>query len=219
MGDLGDVSSKVLLPIKSNWTVLQENIKRFQIAGLSNILIVVPRSLREVFEDHLKNEHKASLYIVGGGSSRTESVRNALKFANENLAERISSYLIHDGARPFFPYDCLVNYISESISENIGIVFGIPCTNTIKEISEDGFVKKTLDRNVLWEIQTPQIFPKQMLESAYLKSESDEVYFDDASIVEIEGSRVKIVKGSYDNFKITTKSDLIRIQTFFDQPF
>ncbi len=98
-----------------------------------------------------------------------------------------------------------------------GIVFGVPLKDTIKEVQGSKFkvqneivVKKTLNRNALWAIQTPQIFSYKSIFSAYNKAMKEGFYStDDAAIVEKYGGKIKVVMGSYRNIKITTPEDLV----------
>ena len=82
---------------------------------------------------------------------------------------------------------------------------------TIKEADNKKLlVKKTLKRSLLWEAQTPQVFRKDLLLGAYRNAgKRAGVFTDDASLVESSGEKVKIVKSSYSNIKITTPEDLV----------
>ena len=92
---------------------------------------------------------------------------------------------------------------------------GAPVKDTVKKVRKSGgrkdtsrIVEKTLNRDELWEIQTPQVFKKELILEAYRRFGNIEVT-DDASLVEKLGVKVKIVRGSYNNIKITTPDDLI----------
>jgi 2-C-methyl-D-erythritol 4-phosphate cytidylyltransferase len=89
-------------------------------------------------------------------------------------------------------------------------VAAIPVRDTIKEIGEDGRVLKTVNRDRLWEIQTPQGFHYSVLLKAYEKAFEDRYYgTDDAALVERLGIEVKVVPGSRFNLKITAPEDLV----------
>lgn len=98
---------------------------------------------------------------------------------------------------------------SEAVPRSFdGVVLGVPLKDTIKE-AEDGIVKKTLKRDVLWAVQTPQVFFYKNILAAYEKAMKEGVYFtDDAALVERYGGKIKVVMGSYRNIKITTPEDL-----------
>ena len=90
-----------------------------------------------------------------------------------------------------------------------GVVTGVPLKDTIKEVQSEVIIKKTLNRNILWAIQTPQVFPYNSLFTAYEKAMKEGFYStDDAALVERYGGRIKVVMGSYKNIKITTPEDL-----------
>ena len=160
--------------------------------------------------------------IVPGGKERQDSVYCGLRAISDDKA----IVLIHDGGRPFADGEMIANAVRE-IEGCDGVVAGVPVKDTIKEATDDtgtmevegAYVSRTLDRSVLYAIQTPQIFPFKIIMEAHEKARDDRfVGTDDASLVERCGGRVKIVAGSYRNIKITTAEDiyvaeaLLRIQ-------
>jgi 2-C-methyl-D-erythritol 4-phosphate cytidylyltransferase len=87
---------------------------------------------------------------------------------------------------------------------------GMPVKDTIKRVDRSGGVLETLDRQVLWMTQTPQVFKRSIIQEAYRKADADQFYgTDDASLVERMGFRVKMIAASYANIKITTPEDLL----------
>jgi len=95
------------------------------------------------------------------------------------------------------------------------VVLAMPVKETIKIANADGTVLKTLDRESLWQIQTPQTFQAHVIKEAYQKAtENGFVGTDDASLVERLGMKVHILPGSYTNIKITTPEDLILANLF-----
>jgi 2-C-methyl-D-erythritol 4-phosphate cytidylyltransferase len=89
------------------------------------------------------------------------------------------------------------------------VAVGVPIKDTIKEVDNKMIVIRTLERNRLWAIQTPQVFPLAVLRHAYEESYKHKIYgTDDATLVERAGGRVQVIMGSYDNIKITTPEDL-----------
>jgi 2-C-methyl-D-erythritol 4-phosphate cytidylyltransferase len=148
--------------------------------------------------------------VVLGGRERQDSVINGLK----KIDKRTELVLIHDGVRPFIDKAMVSAVIKEA--DRCGAArLGVPVKATIKEahgswlIAHRNFiVKKTLNRENLWEIQTPQAFRKELILKAYDKFSNTRVT-DDASLVERLGAKVRLVLGSYSNIKITTVDDLI----------
>ncbi len=144
--------------------------------------------------------------IVPGGQERQDSVYNALKI----LDDKTSVVLIHDGVRPLIEAGLIRKSLSE-LKDCEGVVVGVPVKDTIKEVeSQDGLiVNKTLNRNILWAIQTPQVFFFEKIRDAYGKATVDKYYAtDDAALIERYGGKVKVIMGSYRNIKITTPEDI-----------
>lgn len=148
------------------------------------------------------NIDKATLVTIGG-RTRSESVRNCFNL----IGPPCDIVLIHDAARPFPSRDIIKN--SVLLSKKYGAcVVAVRQTDTVKLADKNLFVKKTLDRSVLWQAQTPQAFRYSLLKKAYSRIGKDKNATDDASYLERLGKRVKILKGSEKNIKITTKEDL-----------
>lgn len=135
-----------------------------------------------------------------GGSQRQDSVKAGLKKLKE--CEWI---IIHDGARPFLTSDLLETGL-EAAKTTGAAVAAVPVKDTIKLSDKDGIIKKTLQRNHLWAVQTPQVFKFDIINQAY--KQIDQEVTDDASLVEKFGGQVKLYHGSYRNIKITTPEDL-----------
>lgn len=138
-----------------------------------------------------------------GGKRRQDSVYKGIKAASPSS----NWVLIHDCARPFINSKLITKVISTA-KKSGGAILGVPVKATIKSVKGDFLVDKTLDRANLWEIQTPQVFKKELILKAY-NLYAKENFTDDASLVEKLGGRVKIVQGSYENIKITTRVDLL----------
>lgn len=143
--------------------------------------------------------------VVTGGTERYHSVWNGLqKIQDEGYV------FIHDGARPFVNEEIL-NRAYKTVVECKACVVGMPVKDTIKLANENGYVADTPDRNLLWMIQTPQVFDISLVKEAYARlMEEESIHVtDDAMVVEqMTGYKVKLVLGSYENIKITTPEDL-----------
>lgn len=141
--------------------------------------------------------------IVAGGQERQDSVFAGLK-ALDGSPEIV---VIHDAVRPFVSLGKIEEVI-EASEEHGAAILAVPPKDTIKT-EKDGFVDKTLDRNFLWSVQTPQVFKYDLIMKAYKKAFEDGIYqTDDSALVERVGAKVKIVEGEHDNIKITTPADL-----------
>ena len=173
-----------------------------------NQVLVVSRSgeenycLKEVVE---KYGYKKVLKIVIGGDRRQDSVYNGIK----ELDEDTDIVLVHDGVRPFVSQNTLSEAIKLAIFAD-GVVTAVPVKDTIKYVGDDGIIRATPDRSSLWHAQTPQVFKRRILEEAYVRAYNDKYSgTDESSLVERLGYKVKIVEGTADNIKITTKEDLL----------
>lgn len=158
----------------------------------------------EVFKKY--NFSKISRVVVGG-KERQDSVFNGLR----NVKDKDCIILVHDGVRPLIERHLIeevIKEIEEGFTDFDGVTLGVPLKDTIKEV-EGVIVKKTLPRDSLWAIQTPQIFPYEVIVEAYEKAMREGFYStDDAALIERYGGKVKIIMGSYRNIKITTPEDI-----------
>lgn len=149
--------------------------------------------------------------IVTGGKERYHSVINGIK-----AVEDCDYLFIHDGARPFLD-DGILERTYVGVQVNKACVAAMPVKDTIKIADENGFAKETPKRNLVWTVQTPQVFDFALIKKAYEKLEQEEeslgregiLVTDDAMVVEYFCDvPVKLIEGSYRNIKITTPEDL-----------
>jgi 2-C-methyl-D-erythritol 4-phosphate cytidylyltransferase len=145
---------------------------------------------------------------VTGGATRSESVRLALAAAGDGLDSDL--VLVHDAARPLFTAELVQATLAAVESEGVdAAIAAVPVTDTIKQADGEGVVTQTLDRAVLWAVQTPQVFRRSALERAL--DVPDEVLVqatDDAWLMERAGGRVVVVPAPPENIKVTTPFDL-----------
>lgn len=166
------------------------------------ILAVNPRNYAGILKEIKQFRIAKVTKIVLGGKRRQDSVLNALS----GVSKSANLVLIHDGARPFIDKKTISSVIKKADRVGAAIV-GVPVKSTIKKLKVDYLVEKTLNRKNLWEIQTPQVFKKELILEAYRRFGQIEVT-DDAMLVEKMKRRVSVVLGSYNNIKITTAEDL-----------
>ncbi len=147
---------------------------------------------------------------VEGGSCRSESVRCALE-----VAEPEGPVLVHDAARPLLT-EAIARRVLAALQADDradAAIAAAPVTDTIKRLGEDGGVAETLDRSVLWAVQTPQVFHRGALERALaVPSEVLAQATDDAWLIERLGGRVVVAPVAEENLKVTTRQDLQRAQ-------
>jgi 2-C-methyl-D-erythritol 4-phosphate cytidylyltransferase len=149
----------------------------------------------------------ADVIAVTGGATRSHSVREALRASGDG-----DPVIVHDAARPLAAPELFERTVAEL--ERTGAdaaIAATPVSDTIKEASDDArTVGRTLDRSLLWAVQTPQVFRRAALEGA-LETASDELLAgatDDAWLVERAGGLVRLVQSDRENMKVTTRMDL-----------
>lgn len=142
--------------------------------------------------------------VIPGGQLRQDSVYIGLQRAKAET----DLVLIHDGVRPFVSREVVLATV-EAAKEVGAAVAAVPAIDTIKRVDTDGFVVETLQRGQLWSIQTPQVFRYALLMQAHRAVRKHKIVAtDDAALVERIGGMVKVVRGSYENLKITSEEDL-----------
>ena len=149
--------------------------------------------------------------IIVGGSTRQESVAEALKF----LEPSIDVVLVHDAARPLTPSLVFDSVASEVRTSNAGVVPGLPVADTIKRTDENGQIVETVDRSVLMAVQTPQGFPREQLVAAHKAAKEE--HTDDSALVADAGYPVSVIAGDPLAFKITTAWELRRAEQLFTE--
>ena len=154
------------------------------------------------------------LLISVGGRERTESVANGL----EDLPDEVNVVLVHDAARPFVSEAMIDRVVSEARGGR-GAVAALPVVDTLKEVDESGRVVRTVERAKLWRAQTPQGFPRDLIERAHIQARAEHVSAtDDAALFERLGLPVVVVRGSERAMKITDEDDFIRAEALFPVP-
>ena len=167
-------------------------------------LALVCREADEAEMDRIVQEFEGEslplVRIVRGGASRRESVLNGL------LAVTEEKVLVHDAARPFFPADA-VDRCLDALESCDAVTLGIPSRDTVKLVTEDGYVLETINRSAVRLIQTPQGFDRSRLLIAHQACPRTDIT-DDCGLMEWSGCDVRVIEGSVRNIKITTPEDL-----------
>ena len=147
----------------------------------------------------------STLTIVPGGTHRGDSVRAGISA----LPAECTIVLVHDGARPFVDQRT-IDAVIECVRQGEAAVPAVPLSDTLKEASADDptHISRTRPRERLWRAQTPQGFPRRVLEEAHARAARlGRRATDDAALVEAIGFPVRLVLGSQTNIKITTPED------------
>ncbi len=193
--------------------ILAHTLDKFEASPLiRSILLVVGQEdmdycLKEIIE---KYGYQKISQVVPGGKRRQESVKNGI----DSLPKDGEIIVIHDGVRPFVTKEMIEESIRSAVSFG-AVVMAMPVKETIKMSHPDGTVLQTLDRESLWQVQTPQTFQAKVIKEAYYKAtEEGFIGTDDASLVERLGLKVHLLPGSYTNIKITTQEDWMLANLF-----
>lgn len=177
-------------------------------------VVVLPPDDSESPPEWLAPLASESLRIVAGGITRRESVAAGLAA----LPDDCSTVLVHDGARPFPPREVIDAAITTARG-GVGVIPAIPVSDTIKRADDFGLVLGTIPRTGLWQAQTPQGFPRTLLERAHsIPDAVEQPATDDAMLVELAGGRVELIPGSRRNLKITTADDLALAEWLLGRP-
>ncbi len=177
---------------------------------VAHVVVVVPRDDVATPPPWLSELVSDRLTLAGGGAERADSVAAGLK----SLPESCRVILVHDGARPF-PAAAVIDTIIARTRNGLSAIAALPVTDTVKEATGDPpEVRQTIPRDRLWRAQTPQGFPREILEQAHRQAD-DRVATDDAALVEAAGYPVTLVPDTPMNLKVTTEEDLTLAEAIF----
>lgn len=144
-----------------------------------------------------------------GGSERADSVLNGLLELGERGAGSNDWVLVHDAARPNLARQDLDNLLAELGADPVGGLLAVPARDTLKRVGPDGRVLETIDRAVVWQAYTPQMFRLAALQQALAEARVAGVAVtDESSAMEWAGYSPRVVEGRADNLKITRPEDL-----------
>ncbi len=205
-------------------TVLEHSMSLLLDLPQLSKMVVCVSSHDAVFET-LPNHPQ--VFSTQGGETRADSVLNGLRALDQ--AQHDDWVLVHDAARPCLPPLVLQRLVTELVGCDVSVAGGIlalPAQDTLKqatlkpnllkpsklnecEADQVPYIAKTLDRSVVWQAQTPQMFRYGVLrESLEHCLQNNWVVTDEASALELNGHAVKLIEGSAQNIKITTQHDL-----------
>jgi 2-C-methyl-D-erythritol 4-phosphate cytidylyltransferase len=154
------------------------------------------------------------LLVTVGGRARSESVAAGL----DDLPPEARIVLVHDAARPLIG-EATIERVVRAARQGTGAVPALPVVDTLKEVDDAGRIVRTVDRRGLWRAQTPQGFPRSMLERAHDEARTARVgATDDAALCERLGLPVVVVPGDERALKVTEEADFARAESLFALP-
>lgn len=194
---MGLPTPKQFLPLGGKAIVLHSLELLLSMPEVAEVIVVCEAEYRPLFAGY-------DVHFADAGSRRQDSMANGLTASSSALPW----VLVHDSARPFITQKACLELIRRG-KEVGAATLGVPVIPTIKEITPEGIVRQTLDRNRLVEIQTPQLLRRELLVEGLARAEAEQwSVTDDVSIAERLGAPVVVVTGEYSNIKITTPHDL-----------
>jgi 2-C-methyl-D-erythritol 4-phosphate cytidylyltransferase len=183
-------------------------------SDVAMVICVLPRALCGDPPPWLFQCDTDRLLLALGGRTRGESVWNGL----EDLPEEARVVLVHDAARPLVAAATIERVIAAARAGS-GAAAAVPVVDTLKEVGDGGRIVRTVPREHLWRAQTPQGFPRDMIERAYADARAAGVEAsDDAALCERLGFSVVVVQGSERALKITDERDFARAEQLFALP-
>ena len=187
--------------------VLAHTIEQFEQCKLVDEIIVVTAEDEVIYcTEHIWKKYGFLKIksIVPGGKTRQDSVYNGLL----GVSPKSQIVAIHDGARPLIKKEEIKASIEGAVEVG-ACILGVPVKDTIKICDQGQFVIQTPSRDTLWAVQTPQTFQYDLILRAYKEGIKNNLQAtDDAMLVEALGYPVKMIRGRYDNIKITTLEDI-----------
>ena len=199
--------------------ILYYSLNAFQNSFIDEIILVTSKEDIEFCKNEIvkKYDFNKVRCIVEGGRERYHSVMHGLK-----MIQSCDYVYVHDAARPLVDEEMLER-LKAGVEEFGSAVAAVETKDTIKIVDNENYVISTPSRNTVWIIQTPQVFRYTTITEAYERlrmrlqniSAEDIHITDDAMVVEnFTNSKVKLIRGSYKNIKITTPEDMLVAERF-----
>lgn len=189
--------------------VAVHTLAAFQNSPLINEIVCIASKEDLSFFERLISDHSLTKVtkILPGGERRQDSVRAGVSHL-EGRSDPDDLVVVHDGVRPLVT-PRLIEKVIEAAKEGGSAVAALPVADSLKEVSSDKMILKSLPRENIWAMQTPQVFRLGILLEAY-RSAAEEGFegTDEAMLVERLGFPIRCVEGSIENIKITTSPDL-----------
>lgn len=191
--------------------MLLHSLQAFQqLPEVAMVVCVLPRQYAGDPPPWIFQSDSDRLLISVGGDTRAESVANGL----EDLPAECTTVLVHDAARPLVDLAVIQRVIAEA-KKGHGAIAALPVVDTLKRVAADGQIVETVSREALWRAQTPQGFPRELLERAHREAKEAGWHAeatDDAALCERLGIPVFVVRGSERALKVTEAADFGRAE-------
>jgi len=195
---------KLLLPLDGE-PVIVHTLRALSAAPSIGEIVLVTREDLMVPISQLCRDYGLTkvVKVIRGGEDRAHSVY----LGTLEVDRHAQVIAVHDGARPFVTVPVIEEAVDRALKTGAAAP-AVPVKDTIKE-AVDGLVERTLDRDRLFAVQTPQVFEAGLLKAALQKALDDRAPItDDCAAVERLGMKVALTHGDERNIKLTTPNDL-----------
>jgi len=196
---MGAIIPKQFLEMKGKAIILHTLEKFKEALPSAELLLVLPQAEMPRWEKIAAGTNFEQIQLANGGSSRFESVQAGLRLITSN-----GIVGVHDAVRPFVSIET-IRRVFNAAKEKGAAIPVVELKDSIRKVEVDN--SEAVDRSNFRMVQTPQCFKVSILKEAYQHS-LKELFTDDASVVEANGTKVSLVEGNYANIKITTSEDL-----------
>lgn len=208
-------SSRMGSPIPKQFSSFHgKTILEFVESIFSNLILIssitVALNKNQKFIENLGCQFsKKTTLIDCGGSTRAETVLNALETIEKNVDQQ-DWIMVHDAARLGINESLINNFIRALENDKVGGILAIPVSDTVKRVNNKQQIVRTEERDEIWLAQTPQMFRFDLLKKALKLFKGTPT--DESEAIEAMGLTPKIIKGNLVNFKITYPEDLMRVE-------
>ncbi len=196
--------------------LLEHSLQRLlAVQGLAGVAVAI--SPDDHYWTSLACASDVRIHALEGGAERAYSVLNGLRWLQAQ-GQGDAWVLVHDAARPCVTVDAIVQLL-EQVREQaaVGGILGVPVADTLKQVSA-ACIEQTLDRRHIWQAQTPQLFPVDLLCDVLARAlAAGQLITDEASAMEWAGYQPLMVEGRTDNIKVTRPEDLLLARFILQQ--
>ncbi len=168
---------------------------------VTDVVVALNSDTIAVGEELCRTRGWTKIRFCLGGDRRQDSVGNALRAIGA-----VDWVIVHDGDRPFLTQELLEEGLRSARETGVAVA-SVPVKDTVKVADESNNVLRTLERDMLRAVQTPQVFRADIIRDAYAGMSG--AVTDDAMLAERLGWTVRLYPGSYQNLKVTTPEDLL----------
>ena len=185
---------------------IARTLMAFESASLIDEIVIVTRSedIIPIYDICKSYEITRATHILPGGSTRQQSVFGGV----QAVGEGIGYIAVHDGARPLVTPE-VIDRVVDAAMRTGAATAAVRVKDTVKLADEQGFISETPERSRLWNVQTPQVFDRQLYTAAMEQARAQgRDYTDDCQLLEHTGHPVLLCEGDYQNLKLTTPEDV-----------